>query len=255
MQLRRFFSEKVNVSIRISRLVFTFACASGIFATGASALAAQTRPDVDGRRLRLATDTLMVTEIERDTERAGGLAISTLRALTPDELEMTYRWRPSIGDSAVIVARLERRSLRPLSEERRYADGSAVHLAYGPWGVRAETVHPSRGRQQHSPDSTGRSAHPSTTVDLVLRALPLATGYRAEVPVHFPAGIGRWPLSVRVVGTETVRTRRGVSVDCWVVEADFPGPATERFWIAKDTRDLIRVLAHSGPNVLQCYER
>lgn len=239
--------------MRVFRTLVTF-IALGVITCSRPRSVAQP-PRLDAGRLRLITDTLIVTEIAGDKETPGGVAISTLRAVPPDQLEMTYRWRPRAGDSAVILAQLDRSSLQPLAEERRYPHGRVVRLAYGPWGVRGDTVEPGGRQREHATDSTARGAYTSTTIDLVLRALPLANGYRTELPVHFPAGIGRWSLPVRVVATETIRTRLGANVECWLVEADFPGPATERFWIAKQNRDLIRVLGHIGPNVLQRYDR
>lgn len=210
---------------------------------------------MDGTRLRPGVDTMTVTEIASGRERAAGLAISTVRPKGTDGLEMVYRMRDPAGQEVVVTTQLDRRSLLPVNEARRYPDGEVVALHYGPEGVSGEATSPGAAPRPIPTDPAAREAYSSTAVDLVLRSLPLAAGFRTDLPVYMPAPLGRVTLPVRVVGEEVVRTRAGAGVDCWRVEADFPGPATERFWIAKSSGALVRVVGHAGPDVLQRYDR
>jgi hypothetical protein len=50
-------------------------------------------------------------------------------------------------------------------------------------------------------------------------------------------------------------TAAGAAVECWWLEAVFPGGLREQFWIAQNSRDLIRVLSHLSPDTLEQYAR
>jgi len=240
-------------SLRIVFAVLLAPCVVACQAARPPALGA-----VDGRLIALGTDTMDITEIEGGQERAAGEAISTVRELPGGQLELVYEVLNSDGArGAVVRTRLTRADLLPIEEVHDFAGGELITLRYTPAGVITER----RGRGGRvvptRPDPQGRGAYSSAVIDLVLRALPLTAGFRAELPVYM-MGLGRRvSLPVRVTGEEGVSTRSGRVVDCWRVEADFPGPgpATAQMWIAKDSRELVRVLSHEGPNTLQRYER
>jgi hypothetical protein len=81
------------------------------------------------------------------------------------------------------------------------------------------------------------------TLDLLLRASPLALGYEVEVPAFIPEhGVVR--IRARVAGSDTVP---GAGV-YWRVNADFAGlPVT--FWIDQTNRRLGRQTLRPGPDV------
>jgi hypothetical protein len=76
------------------------------------------------------------------------------------------------------------------------------------------------------------------SVEMVLRVLPLADGYAAELPV-FHAGRGvEMVISVRVLGREMLRSA-GDGVDTWRVRTDWEG-VTQYYWVGARSRELLR---------------
>lgn len=76
------------------------------------------------------------------------------------------------------------------------------------------------------------------SVEMVLRVLPLADGYVAEVPV-FHAGRGTEMVVVaQVFGRESV-VSSGEPVDAWKVKTDWNG-VMQYYWIGVETRALLR---------------
>lgn len=209
---------------------------------------------VDGRLITPGTDTMYVTEIAGAREQAAGTAMSTVRQLPADQLELRYT-RVRGGSGSTVITRMNRADLRPVEEVHDFGGGDVLTLRYTMAGVVTERRSARGPDEASSLDPTGRDAFSSAVADLVLRALPLARGFGAELPVYIMALGRRVSLPVRVAGEEAVTTRDGRRVDCWRVEADFPGPATEQFWISKESHQLMRVVGHLSPTMLERYDR
>jgi hypothetical protein len=84
----------------------------------------------------------------------------------------------------------------------------------------------------------------SESFDLILRASPLADGYRVAVPT-FSGLQGSRVLTANVAASEAVEGHG----DTWRVEADLAGLEVT-FWISKTSRRLVRQIIHVSP-VLQ----
>jgi hypothetical protein len=78
----------------------------------------------------------------------------------------------------------------------------------------------------------------SHSVEMVLRLLPLADDYVAEVPTFHAARGAEMMVTVYVLGCETVTDCRG-SADAWKVQTDWGG-ATQCYWIGVETSQLIK---------------
>ena len=215
---------------------------------------AQSVPRVNGRLLRLRTDTMRITRIESGREILGGWAISTLQATSSDDLVLRYTYEVPGNATLVTVTSLNRESLQPIEEIHDYGTGDTIIVHYGSRGAHAER-RGGRSTGWYDPDTAAHGAFSSAAVDLVFRTLPLGTGYRVEVPVYLAALNRTERIPVRVLDSQKVHTRGGDVVECWRLEAVFPGAAAEQFWIAKESRDLIRVLGHLSPDTLERYER
>jgi hypothetical protein len=171
-----------------------------------------------------------------------------------DAFEVAFEQRDSSSVIVETTTWVDARSLRPLRQTALLEGGRVVTLAFGRSQLVVSDSAPERPlRLTVSP--VPDSAYTSAAVDLLLRALPLAIGYHASVPVYFPADEQVAPLDVRVEAVERVTTRSGQSAVCWVVAADFPGNVTERFWIDQRTHTMVRILAHDGPAALVRYDR
>jgi Protein of unknown function (DUF3108) len=187
-----------------------------------------------------------------------GMTIQRVRHVTEpdgrDAFEVAFEQRDS---SAVLVETttwVDARTLRPLHQTALLEGRRVVSLVFGHDRLVVTDSAPERPfRMTISP--LPDSAYTSAAVDLLLRALPLAIGYRATVPVYFPADEQVFPLDVRVEGADRVTTRSGRTAECWIVAADFPGEVTERFWIDQRSHAMVRILAHDGPAALVRYDR
>lgn len=83
----------------------------------------------------------------------------------------------------------------------------------------------------------------SASLDLILRASPLAEGYAVSVPT-FSGREGSRLLTAKVVGSEEVD---GYG-DAWRIDADVAGlPVT--FWVNKSSRRLLRQVTHVSPTL------
>ena len=235
-------------SRRLSLAVFIGACLSH------EQLNAQRALGVNGRLVRISTDTMHITRIEGGHERPGGQAISAVHGGPGDVLVLLYRYELPGNVRRVTLTRLDRESLRPIEEIHDYGSGDTLIVRYGQGGAIAER-HRGGSTQSYAPDTAARRAFTSAAIDLVFRALALRPLYETELPVYFMALNRTERVRVRVRGSQTLQTRSGGSVGCWWLEAEFPGGAVEQFWIAKKSRDLIRILAHVSPDTLERYDR
>jgi hypothetical protein len=171
-----------------------------------------------------------------------------------DAFEVAFEQRDSSSVIVETTTWVDARSLRPLRQTALLEGGRVVTLAFGRSQLVVTDSAPERPlRISVSP--VPDSAYTSAAVDLLLRALPLAIGYHASIPVYFPADEQVAPLDVRVEAVERITTRSGQPAVCWVVAADFPGNVTERFWIDQRTHTIVRILAHDGPAALVRYDR
>lgn len=78
----------------------------------------------------------------------------------------------------------------------------------------------------------------SSTIDLVLRALPLAAGRAWRVPSYIHESGGTVWTTLRVVGTERIDLASG-PVDTWKAEVDWGNDRVTTYWVDRTTRDLV----------------
>lgn len=78
-----------------------------------------------------------------------------------------------------------------------------------------------------------------------LQALPLKSGYEAQIVFHHPGGSAPAPYVFKVAGSEVLTSSAGGKVDCWVVTTDYNHPEwpPARFWLAKDSQVVLKVVS------------
>jgi hypothetical protein len=79
----------------------------------------------------------------------------------------------------------------------------------------------------------------SAVMDEVVAALPLRRGYAARLPLYIYERGGLVWFDVRVTGDDSVAGPGATSTAAWVVSLDQP-KMTVRYWIAKQSRQLLR---------------
>ena len=206
------------------------------------AASAQSRPS--GVLLRPGIDSLAVFMVRgADTARTG----TVVDELSIDVEGSRRVWRRVYRSSDRILGnRLDtlvddQATLRPVRHASR-SSRSVELLSFGPQRVKGWMRLPNGDSVTVDVPLTG-DAYNSSTVDLVLRASPLSDGWETTVSMFLPNTRTSVPLTARVRGSDTVD-----GIATWRVDADFTGmPVT--FWIAKDSRQLVRQAMHIRPDV------
>ena len=217
-----------------------------ILAVSAISVVAQTptAPQPDGRRLRLGSDSLEVYIIRMGQPQRTGYLIDrldTVRVNGETMLRRIYRTTDAVLGSSVDTLVDVLSSLQPRSVWSRSNRGTERL----DWqmnrvvGVVEEPDAPARSIDSPRPNGWFSSA----SFDLILRASPLADGYRISVPT-FSGLRGSHVLTANVARSEAVE---GYG-DTWRIEADFAGlPVT--LWIGKTSRRVVRQIMHVSPTV------
>jgi hypothetical protein len=201
-------------------------------------------PQPDGRRLRLGSDSLEVYIIRMGQPQRTGYLIDrldTVRVNGETMLRRIYRTTDAVLGSSVDTLVDAFATLQP-HRVSSHSDRGTERLD---WqmnrvvGVVEEPDAPARSIDSPRPNGWFSSA----SFDLILRASPLADGYRISVPT-FSGLRGSHVLTANVARSEAVE---GYG-DTWRIEADFAGlPVT--FWIDKTSRRLVRQIMHLSPTV------
>ena len=178
-------------------------------------------PQPDGRRLRLGSDSLEVYIIRiGQPQRTGYLIdrLDTVRVNGETMLRRIYRTTDTVLGSSVdtlvdVLTTLQPRSVWSRSNRgTERLDWQTNRVV----GVVEEPDAPARSID--SPRPTGW--YSSASFDLILRASPLAEGYRISVP-SFSGLQGSHVLTANVAASEPVEG----AGDTWRIEADFAGPS------------------------------
>ncbi len=215
-------------------------------------------PGTDTMLMSRAGDVHPVSSLESGDGPVVGMTIETMRRRTlaggRTVLEVSFEERDTVGIVARTTTQVDATSLLPLRQRAELDAGQVVILLYT--GAHLLGVDSAPGRPPHYfAAPLADTMYSSGAIDLLLRALPLAPGFHASLPIYFPADDYAGPLPVHVLGRERITTRAGRSADCWLVGADFPGGITERFWIEERSHAILRILAHDGETSLVRYDR
>jgi len=217
-----------------------------VIAVAASSALAQApaAPQPDGRLLRLGSDSLEVYVVRLgEAKRTGSLIdqLDTVRVNGETMLRRIYRTNDTALGTSVdtlvdVFATLEPRSVRS------HFSRGAEKLDWQPSRV-VGVVEESEGatRSIDSPRPTGW--YSSASFDLILRAAPLADGYKVAVPT-FSGRQGSYVMTAKVAASEGIE---GFG-DTWRVEGDFSGLSVT-FWISKTSRRIVRQIMHVSPGL------
>jgi len=225
----------------VHRVIFFSTIVLAITATSALAQT-QAGPQPDGRRLRLATDSLEVYVVRLGQPQRTGFLIDRLDTVRVNGKTMLRRIQrttdatlgSSVDTLVHALATLQPRSVRSHSDrgtERRDWETSRVV------GVVEESDSPARSIDSPLP----KGWYSSASFDLILRACPLADGYGVAVPT-FSGREGSRVLTAHVAGSEKVEGHG----ETWRIEADVAGLQVT-FWISKTSRRLVRQIMHVSP--------
>ncbi len=217
-----------------------------VLAVAASSALAQTpaAPQPDARRLRLASDSLEVFVVRLgEAKRTGFLidVLDTVRVNGQTMLRRIYRTNDAALGASVDTLLDVFATLQPHNVRSHFRSGFEK-LDWEPSRV-VGAVEESEGgtRSIDSPRPAGW--YSSSSFDLILRASPLAEGYKVAIP-SFSGRQGSSVLTATVVGSEMID---GFG-DTWRVDGDFAGLAVT-FWISKSSRRTVRQIMHVSPGL------
>jgi hypothetical protein len=207
-------------------------------------------PAVDGRRITPGTYTLRmiasrgdqevevgtITEDVRVTAGANGEAVLE-RAQTVQARFGTLT--DSVAMRLATLAPIRHRSHNPQRVMRLDFDGKRI----------TGDITPVEGEATKIDEEFDIALFDSSPIDLIIRALPLEEGYGARIPTFIHEMGGKVVFEARVLRAETVEVSDGRKVDAWVVESGRNVGPTSTYWIAKDTRELLRQVTSQGPGV------
>ena len=212
------------------------------FAASARLNAQGTPPAPRGDRLQCGTDSMSVVLSLPDGQRRDkGRIVDQCTVREHDgvkELGRVYASLDAIVDNHVDTIVDEFATLRPLSY-RSHSKAQTVVLDWSPSSV-SGTITPIGQPARQISESVSGTVFDGASFDVVLRASPLSLGYATSVTSFVP-GLGVRVLTAKVAVAETI-----AGTPAWRVEADYAGlPVT--FWIAKDSRRLVKQRMTVGP--------
>jgi hypothetical protein len=216
------------------------------------------QPEVNGARIPLGTDTLMIARGQSSASsdsvpwhrreppagpewRDAGWNVATLTADSSSgggSLQLDVQVHDSDSPSH-LTARYDASSLRPISM-RVETPGATMGFAFGPQSF-TEIDSSAAGPPMQSSGGIPAGAYTSESLDLLVRALPLADGYRTTARLALPMLRRVETIGVRVDGRDTVAARSGRVVECWRVAVTSERAPTTWFWVARPSRQLIRI--------------
>jgi hypothetical protein len=217
-----------------------------VLALAASGALAQApaAPHPDGRRLRLASDSLEVYVVRLgEAKRTGSLIdqLDTVRVNGETMLRRIHRTNDTALGTSVDTLLDTFATLEP-HRVRSHFSGGSEKLDWQPSRV-VGVVEEAEGATRSIDSPRPAGWYSTSSFELILRASPLADGYKIAIP-SFSGRQGSSVLTATVVGSETID---GFG-DTWRIEADFAGLAVT-FWIGKSSRRTVRQIIHVSPGL------
>lgn len=134
---------------------------------------------------------------------------------------------------------MDARGFRPQASqlERVNAAGSETVEAVYSSGQVDMTLNTRQNVRTVQREQVPSDARETVALPMLLRSLPLASGYATQINAYLPVAAQLERITARVAGEETVRTDAG-SFATWVVVLD-AGDAESKAWIAKEEPYLL----------------
>jgi hypothetical protein len=196
----------------------------------------------DVRRLRLTTDTLLITGPDAEGS-IQGTAIQSLSRTKLGErgVIMQVFWHRSAATGVETLDSLwmSDPDLRPL-RHTRHSSHSQVSLDYLGHRVRGHTS--SSGERRDVDDVLPRNTFDGAAMDLVARGLQLQEGVAVRLSFYL-AGLGIVPATARIVGRDTIVTRSGQRALARAILLTL-GEEEILVHVSEDTADLLQVTEH-----------
>lgn len=199
-------------------------------------------PSIDWLALQPQSDRKTVTMIERGVRRVVGTTTEKIAVVEAKGLPALRRTQMLDSDelgNRTAETVVFRAGFRPYSH-RDASDAGTLSIRY-----RGSTVFGERETVDGDVTPLGaKLACPvfdAHSVEMVLRVLPLAEDYVAEVPIYHAGRGAQMLVTAHVIGSEALMVS-GRSIDAWNVETIWDG-VTQYYWIGIESRHLLRQLS------------
>lgn len=171
-----------------------------------------------------------------------GSAIYTLNSVQDAAGEPVWAFErelAALGSQEVVTVTMEAQGFRPLASrlQRSNEDGQeSVDVQYtgSQVDMLLNTRQNVRTVQRAQVPSDARE---TVTLPMLLRALPLASGYATQINVYMPVAEQLERIAVRVTGEEALQTQGG-SFATWVVELE-ARDSESKAWIGKEAPHVL----------------
>jgi hypothetical protein len=240
---------------RAPQLLALLTCFVGLRISNAGAQDKHISP-LDPRLLLAGTDTVAVTVEIPGRIVPFATAVESLRRVRRGgaaAFEQSYQWFGKDGSRTADTLWLDARTLLPL-ENHRHNGAHDASTIFRPSGARTRLT-PKGGSEQITDTSIAGPLFASGEIAAIIRASPLAVGFAATYALYYgPLRTPVRPGPFRVTGSETVKSRAGQPVECWVVDAAL-SEGLNTFYIAKADRRVVRLVNHEDPSAAFVFTR
>jgi hypothetical protein len=231
---------------------FRMAASAAVYLVSVAAVAAQAQSAQHippGKLLRPTTDTIAVTVEVQGRSIPFATAFHRLRHTTRNNQaawELTYRWLGNDGSVTADTLWVDAMTLAPIENHRHNGLQDGVTKFSG---ASAHTRYVAKGKPKQHADTTVQGLlHASGELEELIRASPLAVGYRAAYTLYYgPPGQLARHATFRVVRSQVVSGREGKAVDCWVVDAPLSA-GLNTFFVSKADHRVVRLENHEDPS-------
>jgi hypothetical protein len=202
------------------------------------------------------TDTIAVTVEMPGRVIPFATAVESLRRVRRAGVEMfeqSYQWFGNDGSRTADTLWVNARTLLPVENHRHNGAHDAMTV-FRPSGAHTRLTPPG-GSEQVSDTSIAGPLFASGELAPIIRASPLAAGFAATYALYYgPPRTSVRTGPFRVVGSETIKSRAGQSVECWVVDAAL-SEGLNRFYISKADRRVVKLVNHEDPKAAFVFTR
>ena len=206
--------------------------------------------------LRAAVDTVAVTVEMPGRVVPFATAIESLRRVRRagrDAWEQSYQWFGNDGSRTADTLWFDAVTLVPLENHRHNGAHDATTI-FRPSGASTRLT-PRGGSEQVSDTSVAGPLFASGEFAALIRSAPLSDAFATTYALYYgPPRASVRPGPFRVVRSETIKSRSGMAVECWVVDAAL-SEGLNTFYISKADRRVVRLVNHEDPNAAFVFTR
>ena len=228
-------------------MALTLASAAGLGAQSHSIWVGS--EDVDPGRIAVGTQVLNMSMVQNGESRAGFKQTEEIAFVSWGDKHYLRQTVVVERDGQVMVTDTtyyDTETLAPVRHASHAPQWRSLSLSY--WGNKVAGTNTNADGEAKDIDLTlDHQVYDPSGYLLLIRSLPLEAEYGVKVPIFNHEKLEANSMSVWVDGTEWVKTGEDQYEDAYVVSVSYEaGDGTAKYWIAKDTRLLLKTESSWG---------